>query len=205
MEWIACKWCDHEYPEGAPHLCTKPNAEKLIVYTQDMIDARDKHIEMLTEQIVEIAEEMSIKPMDEELSGAAVYMLCSDIKSKLKVKSDLKEKLMKVVKAAERTIDFLDKRTGVSGQRSELAESLVGLSSRAPRPRVLDPNDIGDLMTYERWTECVESGGFIDYDGWGYYATRKGCDRRNQLRPSQYKKGENPKPLWATHVLWFNK
>lgn len=62
--------------------------------------------------------------------------------------------------------------------------------------------DYGSHITFEEWLESVECGGFIDYDGWGYYATE------NQMtdiivRPSHVEK-ETLIPGW-THIVWFNK
>ncbi len=36
-------------------------------------------------------------------------------------------------------------------------------------PELKELDDIGDLMTLVEFIECVESGGFIDYDGFGEY------------------------------------
>ena len=62
--------------------------------------------------------------------------------------------------------------------------------------------DSGDLMTLKEWKECVECGGFIDYDGHGRLATK--TEKSDILiRPSQSK--SMVIPAWATHVVWCNR
>ena len=68
----------------------------------------------------------------------------------------------------------------------------------------------GDLMTMKEWIECVEDGGFIDYDGNGSYAR----DVYGYGWGKQYIKGSTVYPsdltkdkvdLSHTHILWFNR
>jgi len=62
--------------------------------------------------------------------------------------------------------------------------------------------EYGDHMTMQEWLECVECGGFIDYDGWGNYATAdKMSDKK--LVPSDVKKNNIDESY--THVVWFNR
>lgn len=64
--------------------------------------------------------------------------------------------------------------------------------------------DYGDTMTLEHWVECVNSGGFIDYDGHGYLSD--GTRQSNIIvQPSDVTKKKMQFPDWATHVIWFNK
>lgn len=68
----------------------------------------------------------------------------------------------------------------------------------------LDPlPDYGDLMTWEAWLGCVECRMFIDYDGYGYFATEDSYDYLKEVYPSQAKTIK--KPDWATHILWLNR
>ena len=60
----------------------------------------------------------------------------------------------------------------------------------------------GDLMTLEDWVSAVKSGGFIDYDGDGCYATEKEISNK-YVKPSDVRKGKVDKS-W-THVVWFNR
>lgn len=59
--------------------------------------------------------------------------------------------------------------------------------------------DYGDLMTIEEYMECVNGGGFVDYDGFGYASDGKVMFTEKRIRPSD---GE---PFGYTHVVWFNK
>lgn len=65
------------------------------------------------------------------------------------------------------------------------------------------------LMTLEEWKDECECGGFIDYDGYGYFATAT-QESNIQVYPSDY--WENRKkhtawyqPDWATHIVWYNR
>lgn len=66
-----------------------------------------------------------------------------------------------------------------------------------PRP------DYGDLMTLAEFEKTVTSGGFIDYDGSGYYAKPDGYFPNLPARPSDIKMGKVDRKF--THVMWFNK
>ncbi len=60
----------------------------------------------------------------------------------------------------------------------------------------------GDMMTLKHWLECVDSGGFIDYDGFGYYAFEDKMSDK-EVKPSHVKKnGIDDK---FTHVVWYNR
>lgn len=63
--------------------------------------------------------------------------------------------------------------------------------------------DYGDLMTLEEFEENCHCGGFIDYDGSGYYATPTHFDRSKPASPSDICQGRVNRNF--THVLWFNK
>jgi hypothetical protein len=60
----------------------------------------------------------------------------------------------------------------------------------------------GDHMTLEEFVECCESGGFIDYDGRGDYATETEISDVG-VRPSQITSGKID-TRW-THVVWYNR
>lgn len=73
----------------------------------------------------------------------------------------------------------------------------------------------GTLMTVEDFAECVKTGGFIDYDGWGNLAIVDKCSSLT-VTPSSFKKGkcftaifehrdQIDIPDWATHVVWYNR
>jgi hypothetical protein len=54
-------------------------------------------------------------------------------------------------------------------------------------------DEIGTLMTWEEFSEDVDGGMLIDYDGFGELATG---DRVSTIKV---------RPEWATHVLWYNR
>jgi hypothetical protein len=60
----------------------------------------------------------------------------------------------------------------------------------------------GDFMTLKKWLSDVESGLFIDDDGWGCLATSYEVSNIN-IYPSQVKYFKFPE--WATHIEWYNK
>ena len=64
--------------------------------------------------------------------------------------------------------------------------------------------DYGHLMTMEDFKESVDCGGFIDYDGFGYYATKDKMSNK-QIVPSDFRKNHILKNKEFTHVVWFNR
>lgn len=67
-----------------------------------------------------------------------------------------------------------------------------------------DIPEYGDIMTMEDFKEHVSCGGFIDYDGYGDYATKDKSSNKN-ISPSDIKLGyvlDDPK---FTHVIWYNR
>jgi len=72
--------------------------------------------------------------------------------------------------------------------------------------KLIDEDD--HVMTREEFIGCVECGDFIDYDGFGEFATeteKLDLGQDAWLWPSML---DNPKfkwPEWATHVVWYNR
>ena len=64
--------------------------------------------------------------------------------------------------------------------------------------------DSGDLMTIPDFLNAVRSGCFIDYDGYGNWATKTHYEPSHIVLPSNITKGEGW-PSWASHVLWYNR
>ena len=58
----------------------------------------------------------------------------------------------------------------------------------------------GDHMSAIEFSELVSCGMFTSYDGSGYWATESKMDSSTNV----FNNAE-PKPEWATHVVWFNK
>jgi len=61
--------------------------------------------------------------------------------------------------------------------------------------------DFGDLFTVEEFIELCKSGGFIDYDGFGYPVKNKKMNSDFIIFPSEF---ENI-PKDATHIIWYNR
>jgi|688.fasta_scaffold1127259_2 hypothetical protein len=62
----------------------------------------------------------------------------------------------------------------------------------------------GDVMTLKEFIDCCESGGFIDYDGTGYYANST-HESNIPAIPSMISDGMIINRPELTHVVWFNK
>lgn len=60
----------------------------------------------------------------------------------------------------------------------------------------------GDHITLEHFIEYCEAGAFIDYDGFGYYATAYEMTDII-IKPSDVKKGEIDTAY--SHIVWFNR
>ena len=69
-------------------------------------------------------------------------------------------------------------------------------------PEMPSISKYGDHMTLNDFIENVKSGGFIDYDGSGNYATETQMSNIT-IYPSDITAGVYRKDF--THVLWFNK
>jgi len=62
--------------------------------------------------------------------------------------------------------------------------------------------DCGYLIPLQEWIECVQCGGFIDYDGYGELATETQTSNIT-ISPSEMKRYNFPE--WATHIMWYNR
>jgi len=60
----------------------------------------------------------------------------------------------------------------------------------------------GSLITVEHFKLNVQSGGFIDYDGFGHPVKNNFMNSHINIYPSEV---PNCIPSDATHILWFNK
>ncbi len=74
------------------------------------------------------------------------------------------------------------------------------------KPLKTEPIDADDHhMTLELFLERCDAGDFIDYDGFGHYATETELFSSELVYPSDVlKKNYKPKPQF-THVVWYNK
>ena len=63
-------------------------------------------------------------------------------------------------------------------------------------------SDHGAYMTMQDFVECCQSGGFIDYDGYGYYATATKMLSKVVVPSDVSRKCVD---MRFTHVVWFNR
>lgn len=64
------------------------------------------------------------------------------------------------------------------------------------------PDHEDDVYTIEEFREYCESGGFVDYDGYGHPVKDEMCDPDIFVSPSSYAKDI---PADATHIVWYNR
>ncbi len=69
-------------------------------------------------------------------------------------------------------------------------------------PKFEDIPEYGDVMTLKDWLECVEEGGFIDYDGHGRYV-RDGKESDIMIYPSDVRY-DSIRDDFDT-IIWFNR
>jgi hypothetical protein len=67
-----------------------------------------------------------------------------------------------------------------------------------------DVPNYGDLIEIEEFLNDIESGGFIDYDGCGHFATSDKMSNVEIWIKALFL-GKQDIPNWATHIMWFNK
>lgn len=69
-------------------------------------------------------------------------------------------------------------------------------------PEFSELSTYGDVMTLKHWLDCVECGGFIDYDGWGKYV-KDGKESNIMIKPSDVKHNSVRKDFDT--IIWFNR
>ena len=62
-------------------------------------------------------------------------------------------------------------------------------------------NSSDDVYTVEEFRDCVECGGFIDYDGFGHPVKDGKANEDIWVKPSKV----NQIPKDATHIVWYNR
>lgn len=67
-------------------------------------------------------------------------------------------------------------------------------------PSILNDDDLEYMMTLKEFIESVKNGGFVDSDGFGFYATETHHDDSVFVYPSMI----NITPKGVTHILWYN-
>ena len=103
------------------------------------------------------------------------------------------------------TKEYMDYMASFNEIHSELfkVSSNMDCTIRMNQTYKLEPHDkIGDLFTLKHFVGNCECGGFINYDGFGYYATK--TEQSNiEVYPSDIKKGIYRTDF--THVKWYNR
>lgn len=66
----------------------------------------------------------------------------------------------------------------------------------------IDDDEFECVMEVEEFVGCVEMGGFIDDDGFGYPVKNNLADTSERIYPSDW---SETIPLDATHIWWFNR
>ncbi|MFA5366331.1 MAG: hypothetical protein WC333_00210 [Dehalococcoidia bacterium] len=62
--------------------------------------------------------------------------------------------------------------------------------------------DFGDVMSLDHFIECVNDGGFIDYDGYGHYV-KDGKETNIEIYPSDVKYASIR--LEFDTIIWYNR
>ena len=80
--------------------------------------------------------------------------------------------------------------------------SVISCERRFRMKPEMSKHDGGDLMTFKEFKECCNDGGFIDYDGYGYYSNE--THKSNiTIYPSDITDGKIRTDF--THVCWYNR
>lgn len=118
------------------------------------------------------------------------------------LKSELKSQFPHTTGYFQVKVDKI-KRVNEYMERSEKNGQQITSADRIDEhyPRKLSEIGPGDLMTVEEFKTNVDSGAFIDYDGYGYPVHEGKINPKIIIKPSMVKSI----PDLATHILWFNK
>lgn len=65
-----------------------------------------------------------------------------------------------------------------------------------------DISEVGDKMTLKKFVDCCKCGGFIDYDGFGYYATET-QESSIKISPSDVTNNKYRKDF--PYIIWYNR
>lgn len=65
--------------------------------------------------------------------------------------------------------------------------------------------DYGEHMLIEEFEKACQAQGYIDYDGYGNYATATEMSSSFVVHPSDITRKNYVRKLHWTHVCWFNK
>lgn len=109
--------------------------------------------------------------------------------------------------SGDKSLSFRSIELKIKEQSGDLLDEISEISFKLKKMEKIEYTDIpkyGDLMTLEEFIDNVECGGFIDYDGWGKYATSDKMSNKT-IRPSNVKSNRLLTNDEFTHVVWFNR
>ena len=101
----------------------------------------------------------------------------------------------------------------IAKKREKEEPSLVELMREMKKElkwRPVTPADIeldipgDDMYTLSEFNDLCNTNSFIDYDGFGHFATANEVSNI-PICPSEMVTGSVKTPDWATHVCWFNR
>ena len=102
------------------------------------------------------------------------------------------EQLEEQVRSRERVIEVLSK------------DHIITYTLKSFYRTRQDRDILGDIMTIEEFEAMVKSGGFVDYDGYGYFCSTE-MESDIKVSPSTYRFLKPCVPKVLTHVIWFNR
>ena len=72
---------------------------------------------------------------------------------------------------------------------------------------MIEIDDEYHIMPVAEFLNDVKLRNLIDYDGCGVWATKTHClgGRAEYVFPSEVRSKKTVPPVWATHVVWFNR
>jgi predicted nuclease with TOPRIM domain len=88
------------------------------------------------------------------------------------------------------------------GDLQKLVSSLNRKLRMMQIPKFSELSDFGDVMSLEDFINCVKCGGFIDYDGYGYYI-KDNQESDIEIYPSDVKHNSIRKDFDT--IIWFNR
>jgi hypothetical protein len=104
-------------------------------------------------------------------------------------------------KSVPDNLDFLQYEEYMSEAVSKVRE--IGRKIRMMKePTFEELPDHGDVMSLEQFIECVKSGGFIDYDGFGHYV-KDGKESDITIYPSDLKHNAIREDFDT--IIWYNR
>ena len=122
------------------------------------------------------------------------------------------EEIDKEIEELENIIELKEKVWDNSKSWEEYSEYLRPenrkISELGRERRMIMPYELeemptyGDVMSLEHFIDCVKSGGFIDYDGYGHYC-KDGMETNITIHPSDVKHKSIRKEFDT--IVWFNR